>query len=68
MGGRCQPLDFSGEICYNENGRKLDHLRLPRASHMQGYLAGPNSLDMLWELTRECLASLRVSSAKAQSH
>ncbi|KAI3440537.1 uncharacterized protein J3R85_003287, partial [Psidium guajava] len=42
MGGRCQPLNFSGVIYYDENGNKLDQLppRSPRhpASPLPGYL------------------------------
>lgn len=40
MGDKCQPLDFSGVIYYDETGRKLDQLplRSPRASPMPGYL------------------------------
>lgn len=41
MGDKCQPLDFSGVIYYDENGNKLNQppLRSPRASPMPGYLA-----------------------------
>ncbi|OWM65162.1 uncharacterized protein LOC116212993 [Punica granatum] len=44
MGDKCQPLDFSGVIYYDENGRKLNELpiRSPRASPMPGYLARRN--------------------------
>ncbi|KAK4779028.1 hypothetical protein SAY86_006556 [Trapa natans] len=40
MGDKCQPLDFSGVIYYDENGRKLNNLpmRSPRASLMRGHL------------------------------
>ncbi|XP_030532533.1 uncharacterized protein LOC115742403 [Rhodamnia argentea] len=41
MGDKCQPLDFSGVIYYDENGKKLDQapLRSPRASPLPGYLS-----------------------------
>ncbi|KAF7850259.1 hypothetical protein BT93_L5671 [Corymbia citriodora subsp. variegata] len=41
MGDKCQPLDFSGVIYYDEYGKKLEQppLRSPRASPMPGYLA-----------------------------
>lgn len=41
MGDKCQPLDFSGVIYYDENGKKLNQVpaRSPRASPMPGYLA-----------------------------
>lgn len=44
MGDRCQPLDFSGVIYYDENGRKISNLpiRSPRASPMPGRLAQRN--------------------------
>lgn len=34
MGDKCQPLDFSGVICYDSNGKQLSQLppRSPRAS------------------------------------
>ncbi|XP_030521489.1 uncharacterized protein LOC115734734 [Rhodamnia argentea] len=42
MGDRCQPLNFSGVIYYDENGNRLDQLppRSPRrpASPLPGYL------------------------------
>ncbi|XVE58707.1 hypothetical protein DITRI_Ditri04bG0190600 [Diplodiscus trichospermus] len=40
MGDKCQPLDFSGVICYDSQGNQLDELpiRSPRASPMPGYL------------------------------
>ncbi|KAK4803690.1 hypothetical protein SAY86_003507, partial [Trapa natans] len=39
MGDKCQPLEFSGVIYYDENGRKLSELplRSPRASPLPGY-------------------------------
>ncbi|KAI4324631.1 hypothetical protein MLD38_030101 [Melastoma candidum] len=41
MGDRCQPLDFSGVIYYDESGKQLNHapLKSPRASPLPGYLA-----------------------------
>ncbi|KAK4782220.1 hypothetical protein SAY86_016322 [Trapa natans] len=36
MGGRCQPLNFSGMIYYDENGRKLDHLPSHRTKPYDG--------------------------------
>ncbi|GMY15383.1 Transmembrane protein [Fagus crenata] len=41
MGDKCQPLDFSGVIYYDNNGRQMDEvpLRSPRASPLPGYLA-----------------------------
>ncbi|KAI3411416.1 uncharacterized protein J3R85_018053 [Psidium guajava] len=41
MGDKCQPLNFSGVIYYDEEGKKLDQapLRSPRASPLPGYLA-----------------------------
>lgn len=41
MGDKCQPLDFSGVIYYDESGKKVDQLplRSPRASPLPGYLA-----------------------------
>ena len=48
MGDKCQPLDFSGVIYYDNNGRQLDEvpLRSPRASPLPGYLtrAGKSEL------------------------
>ncbi|GKU95050.1 hypothetical protein SLEP1_g8458 [Rubroshorea leprosula] len=40
MGDRCQPLNFSGVIYYDCNGKRLDELpvRSPRASPLPGYL------------------------------
>ncbi|KAI4331520.1 hypothetical protein MLD38_029705 [Melastoma candidum] len=40
MGDKCQPLDFSGVIYYDENGKQLNHvpLKSPRASPLPGYL------------------------------
>ncbi|KAJ4826846.1 hypothetical protein Tsubulata_046395 [Turnera subulata] len=40
MGDKCQPLDFSGVIYYDDHGNKLDELpiRSPRASPLPGYL------------------------------
>ncbi|XP_010037342.1 uncharacterized protein LOC104426098 [Eucalyptus grandis] len=42
MGDRCQPLNFSGVIYYDENGNRLDQLppRSPRhpASPLPGYI------------------------------
>ncbi|KAL5544704.1 hypothetical protein UlMin_008488 [Ulmus minor] len=40
MGGKCQPLDFSGAIFYDNNGNKVNELpiRSPRASPLPGYL------------------------------
>lgn len=44
MGDRCQPLNFSGAIYYDESGRKLDQfpLRSPRASPLPGYITCRN--------------------------
>ncbi|EXC28056.1 hypothetical protein L484_022292 [Morus notabilis] len=40
MGDKCQPLDFSGVIYYDSNGKQLSELplRSPRASPLPGYL------------------------------
>ncbi|XP_030495632.2 uncharacterized protein LOC115711433 [Cannabis sativa] len=40
MGDKCQPLDFSGVIYYDSNGKQTTELplRSPRASPMPGYL------------------------------
>ncbi|KAM3703289.1 hypothetical protein ACJW31_04G084900 [Castanea mollissima] len=40
MGDKCQPLDFSGVIYYDNNGRQLNEvpLKSPRASPLPGYL------------------------------
>ncbi|KAK7330207.1 hypothetical protein VNO77_24394 [Canavalia gladiata] len=40
MGGKCEPLDFSGVIYYNSNGKQMSEipLRSPRASPLPGYL------------------------------
>ncbi|XP_027333571.1 uncharacterized protein LOC113848310 [Abrus precatorius] len=40
MGGKCEPLDFSGVIYYDINGKQTAEvpLRSPRASPMPGYL------------------------------
>ncbi|TKY54945.1 hypothetical protein E2542_SST19359 [Spatholobus suberectus] len=40
MGGKCEPLDFSGAIYYDGNGKQLTEipLRSPRASPLPGYL------------------------------
>lgn len=47
MGGKCEPLDFSGVIYYDGNGKQLSEipLRSPRASPMPGYLT-----RRLWNL------------------
>jgi hypothetical protein len=44
MGDKCQPLDFSGVIYYDGNGKQLHELplRSPRASPMPGYLMKSN--------------------------
>ncbi|XVF53962.1 hypothetical protein PTKIN_Ptkin05aG0142700 [Pterospermum kingtungense] len=41
MGDKCQPLDFSGVIYYDNEGKRLEELpiRSPRASPLPGYLA-----------------------------
>ncbi|XP_031287952.1 uncharacterized protein LOC116146676 [Pistacia vera] len=41
MGDKCQPLDFSGVIYYDNRGKQLSEvpLRSPRASPLPGYLA-----------------------------
>ncbi|KAK4773375.1 hypothetical protein SAY87_028394 [Trapa incisa] len=41
MGGKCDPLNFSGVIYYDEKGKKLDELplRSPRASPFPSYLS-----------------------------
>lgn len=40
MGDKCQPLNFSGVIYYDESGKQLDQipLRSPRATPLPGYL------------------------------
>ncbi|XP_004508579.1 uncharacterized protein [Cicer arietinum] len=40
MGGKCEPLDFSGVIYYDINGKPTGEipLRSPRASPLPGYL------------------------------
>jgi len=40
MGGKCEPLDFSGVIYYDGNGKRLSEIppRSPRASPLPGYL------------------------------
>lgn len=40
MGGKCEPLDYSGVIYYDVNGKQTNELplRSPRASPMPGYL------------------------------
>ncbi|XP_020228635.1 uncharacterized protein LOC109809673 [Cajanus cajan] len=40
MGDKCEPLDFSGVIYYDGNGKQLSQipLRSPRASPLPGYL------------------------------
>ncbi|XP_058732814.1 uncharacterized protein LOC131604386 [Vicia villosa] len=40
MGGKCEPLDFSGVIYYDINGKQTREvpLRSPRASPLPGYL------------------------------
>ncbi|KAM1323010.1 hypothetical protein PS2_015488 [Malus domestica] len=44
MGDKCEPLDFSGAIYYDSNGKKLNGapLRSPRATPMPGYLERVN--------------------------
>ncbi|KAJ1440995.1 hypothetical protein SESBI_01675 [Sesbania bispinosa] len=39
MGDKCEPLDFSGVIYYDSNGKQVNELplRSPRASPMPGY-------------------------------
>ncbi|XP_065860679.1 uncharacterized protein [Euphorbia lathyris] len=39
MGDKCQPLDFSGVIYYDSDGKQLDEIpcRSPRASPLPGY-------------------------------
>ncbi|KAK7292113.1 hypothetical protein RIF29_07819 [Crotalaria pallida] len=41
MGGKCEPLDFSGVIYYDSTGKQMREipLRSPRASPSPGYLA-----------------------------
>lgn len=43
MGGKCEPLDFSGAIYYDINGKQTSEipLRSPRASPLPGYLTRP---------------------------
>lgn len=43
MGDKCQPLDFSGVIYYDSNGKQMDEIpnRSPRASPLPGYLTRP---------------------------
>lgn len=43
MGDKCQPLDFSGVIYYDSNGRQTNEvpLRSPRVSPLPGYLTRP---------------------------
>ncbi|KAK7388778.1 hypothetical protein VNO78_23605 [Psophocarpus tetragonolobus] len=40
MGGKCEPLNFSGVIYYDGNGKQLSEIppRSPRASPLPGYL------------------------------
>lgn len=40
MGDKCEPLDFSGVIYYDSNGKQVNEppLRSPRASPVPGYL------------------------------
>lgn len=40
MGGKCEPLDFSGVIYYDSTGKQTSEipLRSPRASPLPGYL------------------------------
>lgn len=48
MGGKCQPLDFSGVIYYDINGEPTREipLRSPRASPMPGYLTRPRNRQL----------------------
>ncbi|KAJ0789910.1 hypothetical protein HanPI659440_Chr05g0208991 [Helianthus annuus] len=41
MGDKCQPLDFSGVIYYDRDGKRTDEfpMRSPRASPLPGYVA-----------------------------
>ncbi|KAK7265028.1 hypothetical protein RJT34_32644 [Clitoria ternatea] len=40
MGVKCEPLDYSGVIYYDGNGKQMNGpLRSPRASPLPGYLA-----------------------------
>lgn len=43
MGDKCQPLDFSGVIYYDKDGKLLSELpmRSPRASPLLGYACTP---------------------------
>lgn len=49
MGDKCQPLDFSGVIYYDSNGRQLNEvpLRSPRASPLPGYLTRAGKSELL---------------------
>lgn len=48
MGDKCEPLDFSGVIYYDSDGKQLNEvpIRSPRASPLPGYLtrAGKSEL------------------------
>ncbi|KAG4172304.1 hypothetical protein ERO13_A12G265300v2 [Gossypium hirsutum] len=47
MGDKCQPLDFSGVIYYDNKGNQLDELpiRSPRASPLPAYLTRKGGSD-----------------------
>ncbi|KAM3267748.1 hypothetical protein P3S67_032166 [Capsicum chacoense] len=49
MGDKCQPLDFSGVIYYDSEGKRLSEvpMRSPRASPLPSYLyASPRSAEV----------------------
>lgn len=39
MGGKCQPLEYSGIIRYDEKGRRLDEMTPTRASPLQSFMS-----------------------------
>ncbi|TKY73236.1 hypothetical protein E2542_SST01987 [Spatholobus suberectus] len=45
MGDKCEPLDFSGVIYYDSNGKQVNEmpLRSPRANPAPGIISGSNS-------------------------
>ncbi|GMJ14915.1 hypothetical protein like AT1G49000 [Hibiscus trionum] len=49
MGGKCQPLDFSGVIYYDSKGNQVEELpfRSPRASPMPSYLSSKRALPLI---------------------
>ncbi|PWA66897.1 hypothetical protein CTI12_AA324700 [Artemisia annua] len=45
MGDKCQPLDFSGVIYYDKDGKRTDEypMRSPKASPFNGYVPSPRA-------------------------